>query len=236
MEKYKSQLKEKIQHAIETGQIAMRPRWHFVLKSVLFSLGGVILLLALLYFSSFVFFALHKSGLWIVPTFGLRAGWVFLRSLPWLLIFLTLIFIVLLEVVVRKYTFGFRKPLLYTAFGILLLALFGGFIISRTPLHEHFSNTFYHNFGPTHLDDVHPCTVGEVTETGFSCTTEDGENLTVNIGPNTRFPLGTDFAQGDEVVVFGPEEDGVIDALGVGKSGEGGFGGAPRQVFRIRFR
>src|ERR1019366_7165464 len=84
--------------AIHSGQVKMRPRWRFILETVLLGVGSIIVLLTLLYLVSFILFVLHESGAWFVPVFGLP-GWVaFFHRLPWVLIGLAIIFIFILEI------------------------------------------------------------------------------------------------------------------------------------------
>jgi len=64
----------------------MRPRWHFVLRAVLWLAGAVIAVLAALYFASLFLFINRETGIWLTPIFGWRGVRVFLASAPWLII------------------------------------------------------------------------------------------------------------------------------------------------------
>src|ERR1700722_1425847 len=98
-------VEHKVLAAIESGQVKMRPRWQFLLQTTLLAVGVIIAFFALLYLVSFIFFILHENGVWFVPAFGV-SGWVALfRRLPWALIGLTIIFIIVLEFLVRRYSF-----------------------------------------------------------------------------------------------------------------------------------
>ncbi len=91
-----------VMDAIKKGTVTMRPRWHFILLSTLAAVGAFIVLLALVYIASLLVFFMHDSGAWFVPSFGGRGWFSFLRSIPWLLIFLIGIFALILEVLVRR--------------------------------------------------------------------------------------------------------------------------------------
>src|ERR1041385_3423472 len=130
-------IKNKVLGAIEQGKVKMKPRWHFVLQATLLVLGTFLAVLALVYLVSFIFFALHQTGIIHSTEFGFRGVGVFLVSLPWLLILLSVVFIVVLEILVRKYSFSYRRPLLYTIFGIILLVLVSGFVVAQTSFHRH---------------------------------------------------------------------------------------------------
>ncbi len=218
--------REEILEAIRKGRVKMRPRWHFVLRALLAALGAIILLLALLYLASFVIFVLHRTGAWFVPAFGLRGLYVFLLSMPWLLILLSLVFAAILEILVRHYAFAYRRPLLYSVLGILLVAVAGGLMVAGTPFHGRMSRyaeenrlpvagRFYREFGRRPFREVHSGKVASVEREGFALRDIRGEILNIVITPRTRLPYGMDFSVGDSVVVFGVRDDGRVQAFGV---------------------
>lgn len=129
-------IQEKIVQKIEQGRVAMRPRWHFVLRAVLAVLGVILVLLTGLYLVSFVVFVARTTDIGFLPAFGWRGMGQFLYSLPWIVIGFALVFVLVLEVLVRRYAFAYRRPLLYTVVGGLLLVGLGGTALAYyTPIH-----------------------------------------------------------------------------------------------------
>jgi len=57
------------------------------------------------------FFFLREGGAWYAPAFGGRGWFVLLHSAPLLLLFLVAVFALILEILVRKYSFAYRAPL-----------------------------------------------------------------------------------------------------------------------------
>jgi hypothetical protein len=112
-------LKHKVMSLIEKRGVAMRPRWHFVLMSALIAAGALILVVALLYVISLALFFLRESGVWYAPSFGGRGWFVLLHSAPMLLLVLVAVFALLLEILVRKYSFAYRSSLTVSLGGIL---------------------------------------------------------------------------------------------------------------------
>lgn len=221
-----NELRDKVLGAIKNGKVKMRPKWHYVLKTALAITGGVLLSLALLYLVSFIFFALRANGVWFMPAFGLSGMRTFVMSLPWLLIFTSLLFIIILEILVKRYAFAYRKPLLYSVLGILALAIIGGFALARAPFHRSLlrraqedrsplTAPFYREFGMHRFHDIHPGYIASITEDGFILYTRQGETFTVRLVPETRLPFGFNFAEGDEVVVFGDRDDDTVEARGI---------------------
>lgn len=129
-------IRDRVAAAIASGQIKMRPRWHFAAQAALLAVGVILFALALLYVASFVVFIMHQTGLWRAPGFGWVGLRAFLFSLPWLLLAAALIFLVILEVLVKRYAFAYGRPLFYSVIGIVLLVIVGGFLVERTSLHR----------------------------------------------------------------------------------------------------
>jgi len=214
----KHSLRGDIMDVIQKRGIQMRPRWHFVAFSVFAIVGIFLVVLTLLYVASLAVFFMRESGVWFVPAFGVRGWYALLRSLPWLLILLIVVFVILLEVLVQRYSFVYKKPLVASVLGVALLVACGGFFIGRTSLHRELFRHARHNelpfpfglwyqapFRIPRSGEVHHGTIVATSSNGFVITDIDDEEgtSTVIITPQTRLPYGADFSDGDSVVVFG---------------------------------
>ena len=219
-------IKKTILEKIQSGDVAMRPKWYYVLKSVLLFTGVAIIGVWIVYLVSFVLFAVLNSGAIFVPAFGLRGLTVFLLALPWLMILLAAVFIIVLEVLVRKYSFGYRKPLLYTVLMILGVATLGTVLVAQTNLHERaleratghrlpVVGDVYRIYHQVNHDNVHAGVVTEVSEGGFVMLDRLDKKYTVVIMEYTKIPPQLSFIKGNQVVVLGEEKDGVIEAEGI---------------------
>jgi len=216
--------------AIRKGRVHMRPRWHFLLLSALAIVGILILSFTLLYVSSLAVFLLRDSGAWFAPSLGARGWWVFVRSLPWILILLIVLFVVVLETLVRRYAFIYRKPLLTSVLGILALVFLGGFAIALTPLPRQMEDSARRGELPPPLNMMYGDPVrmpppgdsyhGEIAAMmpgGFVIIDQDGDGTTtVLLTPRTRLPYGADFSVGERVIVIGDAvASGTVQAFGV---------------------
>jgi hypothetical protein len=228
-ERHNKTLRDHILESIKIGKMTMRPRWYFILRGALFGFGLAAITLGLVYIISFIIFVLHRNGVWFLPSFGFKTLGLVLVSLPWLLIFVTLVFVAILEIFVRHYAFAYRRPLLYSAFAIIALVIAGGFIVAETPLHLQFyrlsregrlpfADQLYKGFGGERFEHVHPCQVTEIpSENILTCQEMDGDVFQIVITPDTRFPLGTDFSVDDRVLVIGQRGTSSITAEGIRK-------------------
>jgi hypothetical protein len=217
-----------IMRRIRDGKASMRPRWHFLLLSTLTALGVIIAFLALLFAVSLVLFFLRESGTLYLPGLGSRGWWDLLRSLPFSILVLLLLFVLVLEVLVRRYAFVYKKPLLASVLSIFVLVLVGGFVIAQTPLHGTLVMLARHDRLPPpldslyrppfmmHADDVYPGTVVAILERGFVIADRGSGTTTVYLSARTRLPEGKNFAVGDRIVVIGDGgASGTIEAFGI---------------------
>lgn len=219
-------IRDNILKSIEAGRVTMKPKWHFVLRTSLLVIGIVLAVLALLYLISFIIFILHQTGSWFVPAFGMRGLTEFLLSFPWLMFVLAGLFILVLEILVRRYSFGYRKPLLYTILGIVVLVGAGGFIVAQTSFHrglfdqarlEHlpFGGSLYREYGTPHRDNVVIGSITAIQADGYILQDRRDEIFQIITSDDTEYANDDDIQVGDSIVVFGNRDSNSIQALNI---------------------
>ena len=234
---FHSKFTERVLTEIKSGKVKMRPKVHFLLKTMLVVFSAIAISLFVLYVMSLITFAMRLNGSWFGPEFGMRGLGIFLASIPQLLIFISIVLIVVLEILVRHFSFGHRLPILYSLLAVILFAPLGGFIIDKVGLHTKIFRSsengrapavvkFYHSCCAPELKEAHRGMVRDVTTTELTIENSQGEIVSVFITPDTRFPLGTGIEIGDEVVVMGDYASGTLQAFGIRKVGDD-FDGFP---------
>jgi hypothetical protein len=214
MKKDINDTKKIVLEQIRKGEVLMRPQWHFVLKSVLAFFGIAITGVLAIYLISFIMFVLRSSGLFFAPMLGPSGFIIFVLASPWLLIVLAVGFMITLEVLVRKYAFGYRKPLLYTGLIIVGVVTVGVYLISQTPMHRHFLeiardgditfiSSMYREYGEQLSNHIYTGIISEVTNDGYVMQDHTGVTRKVVIDSNTFLPEGTMFQVGKKVVILG---------------------------------
>lgn len=130
-------IEEQVKILIEEGRVKMKPRWFFVLKSILNVLFILIVFLIVIYFSSFISFVMRERlALGFHPN---MIGWSkFLFGIPWLIVILAFISLAVLEVLVRKYSFVYRRPLAYTVFLTIFIMILITFMLPKIDKKERF--------------------------------------------------------------------------------------------------
>ncbi len=224
----KSSIHASVLSAITNGTVRMRPHWHFVVRSLGLALGVLCLGVLGIFLISFIVFALHQSGVWFVPPFGMLGIGVLLRSFPWLLVVIALVAVVVLEALVRRYAFAYRKPILYSSLGIILVVLLGGFALAQTPVHRlmfqraqthalPIAGPLYRDYGTRRPNNMVSGVVRDVSSDGYVVEVAEGELIVVATTSETRSWGRMMFAPGDEIVVLGSAQRGVLRARGIRK-------------------
>jgi hypothetical protein len=235
-------IKNKLLHDIRSGQLAMRPKFHFTLKV----LALVAVVLAFLVVSigilNFILFSIRIAGHDTLLSFGPRGFWAFMLFFPWSLLVLDIALIVLLQWLLRKFRFGYKIPVLYLLAGLVVATTVAGFVIDRgTPLNDRLYEMRGHGLPPPlggFYDRAHrppplgsgvcKCTI--VAIEGNILTVEDTREgiitFTVLLPANDPRATTTNLDVGDVVFVAGDMQDGIIRAFGVRElpSGGPGFG------------
>jgi len=236
----KKSISERIVAAAKTGELKMRPKWHFVLRAALWLAGIVVITMVLLYLLSLFLFLARETGIWATPLFGWRGVLIFLVSIPWMLVLAVLFFVFVLEILVRRYSFAYRLPLLYSVIAALLVVIAGGIILARTPLHDMLSHCpparelfsggqpgelagppcgtgVYQDLGARRFNNIHNGVVSDFSGTNIVIVNRQREKLLILVDKKTRLPFGEDFSIGDVVVVVGDRQGNQIAAFGISK-------------------
>ena len=224
----KSSTAKKVLNEIENDQIKMRPRVYFILKSILIIFGVFLVAFFALYLTSFILFALRASGAWYLPAFGFHGFRVSFVLLPWLLILTAIILLIILEILVKHFSFAYHRPILYSILAIIIFTLLGSFIIDKTQFHPRLfqkaqeerlpvMGKFYRDLNIEKDHNVCRGIVLEAINNNFQIKTPRGKILEVNITSETQFPDGLDIKKDDIIIVLGERDDNKIQAIGIRK-------------------
>ena len=150
-------------------------------------------------------------------------------SLPWVLILLAAIFMLFLEILVKRYSFAYARPFLYSALAVIFLSLIGGILIGQTPLHERFFDEaengqlpfagFLYEYYGQQSSNVTVCIITEINSSGYRVAlfSDLDDTYTVIVGPQTQAPPPGSLKVGDAVVILGPRKGNTIVASGIQK-------------------
>jgi hypothetical protein len=211
---------------IKSGNTKMKPKWHFVLQTSLLAIGTFFVSITLLYIASLVIFILKRTGVIFVPLFGFKGLSVFILSLPWILIMLGIAFVVVLEILIKHYSFTYRRPLIYSLMSIVVIMSVGGVGVFKAGVHDSFLKyaedtklpmikSLYREYGLQRLSNVYIGNIKEISDDRFVMNDSHDEDIVVIITDDTRLPSKIELEEGDNVVVLGELNGERIQAVGV---------------------
>lgn len=222
------ELYNKFETKLANGELRMHSRWYFVLRTSLAIITIITVFLLAIFLASIITFAAHRNGWWVLPAFGWHGWFRFFSSLPWLLITFLVILIVLAEVLSRYFTALYRRPVLYTILGVVLIVVGTGVLIDRSHVHEYMASHGTPLMRPVYrsVDTYRPHNVFfgvlvSTTTDEWHIVTYRGLPETIIINDRTVFPDSQAIELNDRVVIFGDfdfdTDDATITARGIRK-------------------
>jgi len=223
----KEQLKKQILQQIDAGKTVMKPRWHFMLKGLAVFLGIILLACFMLFLTSFVMFVVQQTGTSYAPALGVSGTFIFFRSLPWVIILLALLLFIVLEHLVKRYSFAYRKPIIVLVVVLVLFTVFGSALISKTTMHQRISSFseqrgvpgFKQFYGVAQKmpKDFHAGVITKLmgADTFLLKKQKNGEVVRVVFSERTKMKDKSVVAEGVRVIVIGENINGEVQAKGV---------------------
>ncbi|MFA5870398.1 MAG: hypothetical protein WC842_00710 [Candidatus Paceibacterota bacterium] len=217
-------LKEIILKKIHERKVVMRPRWPFVLRGILLLvLAGIIVCFAL-FVVIILTASLRETGMMHLPVFGAPGLFHLFINLPWLIILGVFIALILVEILFKKFSFGYRTPTLIllsiigvaTVFGGILLSSIGPRDITRQIRNNNFVRFQMHE-GPEFIK-MRPLTHGIIRELNASdiLIETNSETIRVLFDNLTQFPDGKEVLSiGSPVFVGGLRTGNTVRAFGI---------------------
>ncbi|MGD1003360.1 MAG: hypothetical protein ABR884_02175 [Minisyncoccia bacterium] len=126
---------DEIINTIKSGETKMHSRAYFMARAALVLLAAVLLFLLILFVATFIVFALQENGGFFATNFG-PAGWgAFFASLPWTLLLLSLALVLILWIVLRRYSVVYHQPFLYILLLLIVMVSLSCVFISAGSIH-----------------------------------------------------------------------------------------------------
>ncbi|MCX6738324.1 MAG: hypothetical protein NTY11_02830 [Candidatus Parcubacteria bacterium] len=222
----KNNIKEQILKRIKDKEVHMTPKVLFLFKTALFILGIILFFCLGALIFSFIMFKMHATGLWHTIGFGPRGIGIFFAGFPWFLLVFILVLVVILEFLAEKFSWVYKKPLVYSILGIIVFVLLVGFIVSLTPMHPQLFRgvtegnmpivePFYRAHIMQSSPNIHIGEISTISDEEIIMKNEKGEVFTIIISPETILQRNEEMSEGDLIMVVGDESDSSISAFGI---------------------
>ncbi|MDB5260455.1 MAG: hypothetical protein JWN37_686 [Candidatus Nomurabacteria bacterium] len=215
------EISEKVMSAIRTGGILPHSRWYFIIRNIIYAAFVLVLLLAILYLSSFILFALQASGFTLLSGSKFFGIMTILNSLPWVLLLLVIIGIVSTLLLSRSAAFTYRTPTLYVFLGIIILVIAVSAIVSSFDLHKKIYERG-HNFKPIKSlyegfadPEMHNGIAGEIQsidDRNIFIITPRNESFEVIVSSSTEIMSSDGLTVNDKVFIQGVRKEKTIMA------------------------
>lgn len=131
MEQKIKNIKQKIIDCVDTGTVSMKPKWFFVLKSILRISAIFLVFLTIIYFISFIGLIIQEKALFDLFDLGPRGMKEFLFAIPWFIVLISLFLLFLLEVLASKFSFVYEKPIFYSLLLLMFCVLLICFVLYK---------------------------------------------------------------------------------------------------------
>ena len=223
-------IQKNVLEEIRKGAVLMRPRIYFILRAALIGIAAFVLLLAALFILSFIFFSIRESGVQFLLEFSEQGLATFVTLFPWLTLLIVFALFVLLEALLRNFSFGYRLPLLRIFLWLLVVGLVGSTLLGFTPLHTFLLSkadngelpllgNWYESIHDSHQDKgVYRGAVTSIAPSYFTISHSDNDRDTDegtwSIIPPDGFDLGQ-LSIGDTVYVAARVRGATIYAYGI---------------------
>lgn len=218
---------------IRSGALTMRPQVYFIIKALSIAVIAFLVLAVSVWLLNYIIFFITINDHDSLLFFGWRGLELFIQIIPWWLVVLDVALIVLLEWLIRRFRFGYRRSILYLFILLLAFALAVGFVLAEgTRFNEFFFEDAHSEESRTPLAPLYENTRKPIPEAlgifrGMIVTagsetfimTYDDEDIDEDDGTWTVFPpqeFEEELFPGDRVYVAGEKDtDEIIRAYGI---------------------
>ncbi len=202
----KNSIKNSILNEIKKGEIKMHPRVYFVLKSVLLIVVAILLFVLITYLTSYSIFYFENNGAKFLLRSGLTGLLDFFHTIPLILIVLLLILIYVVEKIIRKFHFTYKRPLIYSFLLVVVLAVGFGFIIHKHPIQKTLSCGLPQEYN-LRTPNTFKGEIIEINENEIKIQDINGE-IIYTIIPSASFKLGEkELERGDRIIFRGRKDN-----------------------------
>ncbi len=147
-EEIKKNIEEIVLKKIESGDIKMVPKSYFVFRATILTLFTVIVFILSVTLVSFIVFSLSARGDLFLLGFGKKGIIKFILMFPWFLLSVDAILILILDYLVRRFSFGYHSPIIYLFLGTLVFVTSFSFVLTFTSFHSKVSGFVRRNHVP----------------------------------------------------------------------------------------
>lgn len=210
---------------IESGTIKQKPKWYFVLLTLMAVFSLTALFLILFYFVSFVSLVLREHLIFEAFSFGPQTVLDILHTVPPLLVVLIITVFLLLHVLVRHFAFAYTRPVLATLGAGVLVTMLSFWLvftidtesrIARFGEGRHIAgiDIIHREFRDRHPPLSVRGSIQNIQDNVYTIQDTHGKTIVFFVNERTRMDTPS-YATGDMIVVLLAPRDDSFDALAI---------------------
>ncbi len=218
--KHTIDISNQVMKTIKQQQVTIRSKYFVLAERV--GLGGVFGLSILLavFFLNLAFYSLKTTNALEYLSFGSLGAQAFLESFPFEWLLITIVFLIPIHFIMKKYDFSYKHPITIISLVLLTFVSVSAISLAYSNVNERLAMTdlqpLYMRKGMGKNGIIGK--IKTVQDHGLLIETLDNKIVTVNFTQETHFPTGIDFHVGEYVRVVGDYSQGEFTARGIRKS------------------
>ncbi len=204
---------DEIINTIKSRETKMHSRAYFFAQATFVVFGAVFLFLLILFVATFIIFALQENGGFFAANFG-PVGWgVFFASLPWTMLLLSLALVLILWILLRRYSLVYHQPFIYVLLALIVIISLSCLFIPASSIHGGIYRYLSKNpipvvsgvyeFETVPAGGVYRGQVVTLSTSSFVLANDFGQTSTVLVMPTAASLELREINPGDYVIVFG---------------------------------
>ncbi|MFH1129631.1 MAG: hypothetical protein V1686_02765 [Patescibacteria group bacterium] len=210
----KNSIKDRILNEIKKGDLKMHPKFTYALKAIFMVATIIILIMIVVFLISFMVFSLKNNGAQFLITTGFMGVLYLIYSLPWVFVSVTLFAILLIEYLVKRFKFAYRRPLIYSLLIVLIFSTACGVLMHREFFHRGVScliNDSLYSPKPVNFPNTYQGQIHKINENEIQIIDLNGRIIDA-IFPSESFRLKeNEFEPGDRIIFTGNKDDLIIN-------------------------
>lgn len=219
-------IKEEVIKKIESGEVHMTSKWYFLFKLGLLAVLVFLIFIFSTFLLSYILFTLSSGGNLFLLRFGIEGIYNFFVTLPWILLFINIMFVLLLDRLLKSFRFGYKSPALYLFIGTFIFVTLLSTVVNYTSFHRYMQeraiqkrlplgNNFYSSpKGPKPLPNAFRGFVSSIVDNTFIMSYG---STSIKVVAINDIELKYHLKDGDLVFVAGKLIDREIKAYGIKK-------------------
>jgi len=142
----KVNLENKIMKQIKNGQVKLKSKYLFLAEKISLGSGLILLILLAIFFLNLSLFYIKSTDNLEYLSFGKGGSLAFLETFPYHWLLICVASLIIAGYLVNRYNFAYKKPFLYTASAIILMATLAGGLLAYSQMNNNLEKMLFADY------------------------------------------------------------------------------------------